>query len=93
MFAGLMAAGLAFPWLARLYGYGARGAWTVPELLHVPIGVVVFGIVLCTVVSEAFSASQVIRLSRWMRCGDADADRFAGTRPTSSSSRSTRCLD
>ena len=47
MFMGMLAAGLGFPWLARLYSYGARGAWTLPDLLRVPPGIVVFGIVLC----------------------------------------------
>jgi len=46
MFAGMLAAGLAFPLLAPLYSAGARGAWTVPDLLHVRSGVVVFGVVL-----------------------------------------------
>ena len=46
MFAGMLGAGLAFPWLAPLYSSGARGAWTIPDLLHVQSGVVVFGVVL-----------------------------------------------
>jgi len=46
MFMGMVAAGLAFPWLAPLYAAGARGTWTIPDLLHVPTGMIVFGVVL-----------------------------------------------
>jgi hypothetical protein len=45
MFAGMLAAGLAFPWLAPLYSAGARGAWTIPDMLQVRSGAIVFAIV------------------------------------------------
>jgi hypothetical protein len=46
MFSGMLAAGLAFPWLAPLYEYHVRGAWTLPDLLRISSGAIVFGIVL-----------------------------------------------
>jgi hypothetical protein len=39
-FAGL------FPWLRGLYLAGSAGVTTLPELLHLPYGLVVFGVVL-----------------------------------------------
>jgi uncharacterized membrane protein YedE/YeeE len=53
MFGGMLAAGLAFPWLSRLYNSGARGAWTLPELFRVPQGLVVFGVVLAALAGFA----------------------------------------
>ena len=41
MFSGVLISGLAFPWLGRFYSSGARGAWTLPQVLHLPYGVVV----------------------------------------------------
>ena len=53
MFFGVLGTGLAFPLIDRLYNAGARGAWTVPQLLHLPYGVVVFGVVLIALVGFA----------------------------------------
>lgn len=46
MFLGVMVTGLAFAPLARFYESTARGPLTLPQLLHVPYGVVVFGVVM-----------------------------------------------
>ena len=39
LFAGVLVTGLAFAPLARFYESSARGAWTLPQLLHVTPGV------------------------------------------------------
>jgi uncharacterized membrane protein YedE/YeeE len=41
LLAGVLATGLAFPLLANFYVSSAKGAFTLPELLDVPYGVVV----------------------------------------------------
>lgn len=41
LFAGVLGAGLAFPLLIDFYDSDARGAWTLPSLLHLPYGTVV----------------------------------------------------
>jgi len=46
MFIGVLLTGLAFTPLQRLYDSTSRGAFTLPDLLHLPYGVVVFAIVL-----------------------------------------------
>jgi uncharacterized protein len=46
LFTGVLAAGFAFPLFRDFYDSDARGAWTLPSLLHVPYGVVVFAIVI-----------------------------------------------
>ena len=46
MFAGVLITGLAFARLQRFYESTSRGSLTLPELLHVPYGAVVFAIVL-----------------------------------------------
>jgi uncharacterized membrane protein YedE/YeeE len=45
LFGGVLATGLAFPVFQHFYESGGRGAWTLPELLHAPYGVVVLGVV------------------------------------------------
>lgn len=45
MFGGVLVTGLAFGTLERFYGSTGRGSLTLPELFHVPYGVVVCGIV------------------------------------------------
>jgi uncharacterized membrane protein YedE/YeeE len=45
LFTGVLVTGLAFPLLLDFYDSDARGAWTLPSLLHVPYGVVVLGVV------------------------------------------------
>ena len=44
LFAGVLATGLAFPWIAGFYNSTALGALTLPRLSHLPYGVVVAGI-------------------------------------------------
>jgi uncharacterized membrane protein YedE/YeeE len=46
VFAGVLAAGLAMPLLRGFYEGSAHGVWTLPELLHLPYGVVVLLVVL-----------------------------------------------
>jgi uncharacterized protein len=60
LFTGVLAAGAALPRLLDFYDGGARGAWTLPSLLHLPYGVVVFGVVL--VALAGFAAAE--RLER-----------------------------
>jgi uncharacterized membrane protein YedE/YeeE len=45
MLVGMLVTGLAFAPLLRFYESTGRGALTLPDLLHVPYGVVVFGVV------------------------------------------------
>jgi uncharacterized membrane protein YedE/YeeE len=46
MWFGVLATGLLFPALQSFYGQTPRGALTLPQLLHLPYGVVVLGAVL-----------------------------------------------
>jgi hypothetical protein len=46
LFAGVVATGFAVPALAPFFTSGARGAYTIPDALHLPYGVVVFAITL-----------------------------------------------
>lgn len=46
MFAGVLGTGLAFPLLLDFYDSDARGAWTLPSLLHLPYGLIVLLVVL-----------------------------------------------
>ena len=46
LFAGVLMTGLFFGPLRSLYDSGARGAWTLPQLLDLPYGLVVFGVVI-----------------------------------------------
>jgi rhodanese-related sulfurtransferase/uncharacterized membrane protein YedE/YeeE len=45
MFFGILVTGLAFTPLQRFYESTSRGSFTLPDLLHVPYGVIVFAIV------------------------------------------------
>jgi uncharacterized protein len=45
MFTGVLLTGLAFSRLAQFYQSTARGSFTLPQLLHVPYGVAVAGVV------------------------------------------------
>jgi uncharacterized membrane protein YedE/YeeE len=58
MFAGVLAMGLLFPSFQSFYQSTARGTFTLPELLHVSYGVVVFGIVLIAL--AGFRAAEAI---------------------------------
>ena len=53
MFTGVLATGLAFEPLRHFYESTSRGALTLPELLHIP-----YGIVICAVVAMALIAFQ-----------------------------------
>jgi hypothetical protein len=44
--AGTLAFALLFPWLQGLYLAGSAGPLTLPQLLHLPYGLVVFLVVL-----------------------------------------------
>ena len=57
MFAGVLVTGLAFAPLQRLYESTSRGTLTLPDLLHVPYGVVV-----CAIVAFALLA---FRAAHW----------------------------
>jgi len=58
LFAGVLAAGVAFPAYLDFYDSDARGAWTIPALLHVSPGLVVFGVVLAAL--AGFAAAERI---------------------------------
>lgn len=45
MLCGVLATGLSFTSWRDFYDSGNRGTWTLPELLHLPYGVVVAGVV------------------------------------------------
>ena len=49
MFAGVLSMGLMFDTFSVFYDSTARGAYTLPQLLHVSYGVVVFGIVIVAI--------------------------------------------
>jgi uncharacterized membrane protein YedE/YeeE len=55
MFAGVLVTGLAFAPLRHFYESTARGSLTLPELLRVPYGVVVCGIVAMALISFRFA--------------------------------------
>ena len=44
MFAGVVAMGLAVPSISSFFTSGARGAFTIPDALHLPYGVVVLAV-------------------------------------------------
>jgi uncharacterized membrane protein YedE/YeeE len=62
MLAGVLLFAEAFPLLAGFYGSTARGAFTLPELLHLPDGVVVGGIVAMAL--GAFAAVEAVGARR-----------------------------
>ena len=55
---GVLATGLCFPLVERLYNAAPRGAWTLPQLLDLPYGLVVFGVVI--VALAGFAATERI---------------------------------
>jgi rhodanese-related sulfurtransferase/uncharacterized membrane protein YedE/YeeE len=59
MLSGVTLTGLAFHRLKAFYESGARGTFTLPDLLHVPYGVVVCGVV--AVALTGFRLTSVIR--------------------------------
>ena len=46
LFAGVLASGCAFPLFLDFYDSDARGAWTLPQLAHVPYGFAVLAVVI-----------------------------------------------
>ena len=46
IFGGVVAMGFALPAIAPFFTSGARGAFTIPDALHLPYGVVVFAVTL-----------------------------------------------
>ena len=58
LFAGVCLTGIGFPLVQRLYDAGGRGAWTLPQLLHLPAGVVVLLVVLMAL--AGFAAAERI---------------------------------
>ncbi len=63
LFSGVLLSGFAFPLLLDFYDSDARGAWTLPSLLHVPYGTAVLGVVLIAL--AGFAAAE--RLERGAR--------------------------
>jgi uncharacterized protein len=62
LFTGVLAAGFSFPLLLNFYESDARGAWTLPSLLHLPYGVVVFVVVIVAI--AGFLAAERIESRR-----------------------------
>jgi uncharacterized membrane protein YedE/YeeE len=58
MFGGVLATGFAFPLIERLYDSGGRGPLTLPQLLHLPDGLVILLVVL--VALAGFAAAEAI---------------------------------
>jgi hypothetical protein len=58
LFAGVLGAGLSFPLFVDFYDSDARGAWTLPSLLHLPYGAVVLAISIVAIVG--FLAAEAI---------------------------------
>jgi uncharacterized membrane protein YedE/YeeE len=55
MFSGVLATGLAFAPLRHFYESTARGSLTLPDLLHIPYGAVVFAIVAMALIAFQFA--------------------------------------
>jgi uncharacterized protein len=53
MFSGVLLTGFAFAPLQRFYEAGGGRTWTLPELLHLPYGLVVLGVVLVAIAGFA----------------------------------------
>ncbi len=67
LFAGVLGAGFLVPGFIEFYDGDARGAWTLPSLLHLPYGGVVLGVAIVAV--AGFIVSERIEGSRqpWSR--------------------------
>jgi uncharacterized protein len=65
LFTGIALTGLAFAPLRAFYESGASGAWTLPQLLHLPYGLVVFFVVLFAL--TMFAAAERVEHSRGFR--------------------------
>jgi uncharacterized membrane protein YedE/YeeE len=55
MFAGVLATGLAFAPLQHFYESTARGTLTLPDVLHIPYGAVVFAVVAMALIAFQFT--------------------------------------
>lgn len=62
LFTGMLLAGLTLPYWTEFYTRSARGAWTLPELLGLPYGVVVFAVVLLAL--AAFAVAERVERGR-----------------------------
>jgi uncharacterized protein len=62
LFTGVLGAGLSFPLFLDFYDSDARGAWTLPSLLHLPYGTVVLLIAIVAILG--FIAAERIEGSR-----------------------------
>jgi hypothetical protein len=58
LFAGVLGAGVSFPLFLDFYDSDARGAWTLPSLLHLPYGTVVLLIAIVAILG--FIGAEVI---------------------------------
>lgn len=69
LFAGVCLTGMSFPLVRPLYEAGGRGAWTLPQLLHLPAGLVVLLVVLMAL--AGFAAAERLearpRITGWPR--------------------------
>ena len=73
MWCGVMLTGLSFPLLARFYASTPRGQLTLPEVLHLPYGVVV--LLVTTVALLGFRGAE------WLESRRPGAGRAIGPRP------------
>jgi uncharacterized protein len=64
LFTGMLATGLGFGPLRHFYESGAHGAWTLPQVLHVPYGAAVFLVVVLALAAFAGCEHLEQRLSR-----------------------------
>jgi len=80
LFAGVLGAGLSFPLFLNFYDSDARGAWTLPSLLHLPYGAVVFGIVLVAI--AGFVAAEAIERRAQTRPGAHTSNVAQAFRPS-----------
>ncbi|HEX4568426.1 MAG TPA: DUF6691 family protein [Vicinamibacterales bacterium] len=76
LFAGVLGAGLSFPLFVDFYDSDARGAWTLPSLLHLPYGTVVLAISIVAILG--FIAAEAIE-GRAQQAGVTQAVRSART--------------
>jgi uncharacterized membrane protein YedE/YeeE len=76
LFTGVLVSGLFFPLFLDFYDSDARGAWTLPSLLHLPYGTVVLGIALVAILG--FIAAERIERRTSLREGGSGG-RMSGT--------------
>ncbi|HEX3070752.1 MAG TPA: YeeE/YedE thiosulfate transporter family protein [Thermoanaerobaculia bacterium] len=71
MFAGVLGTGLMFGSISNFYASTARGALTLPQLLHVPYGAVVCGVVAMALIAFWFTKRLEVSLDRRRTAEDA----------------------